>query len=64
MIALYDDTAYATTGSHPDVVVLVFCDATDVIVAESLFLCEVLEVIGLEVQNVQTFACSHPDEAS
>ena len=39
VIALCYNTAYSTTCSYPHVMVLIFCNATDIIVAESLFLC-------------------------
>ena len=64
MVALYHHTAHTTTGGYPDIMALVFCDTADVVIAESLLLRQVLQIVSLHIQNVQTFTRSNPDQST
>ena len=64
MVTLDDDTRHTLAGGDPDVMVLILGNTANIVVAESLLFCQVVDVIGLKVQDVQTLTCSHPDESS
>ena len=61
MVTLYDDAADSATGGYPDIVVLVFGYTADVIVAKTLFLCQVVQVVSILIENVKTFTRTNPD---
>ena len=62
MVTLYDDTAHSAAGGYPDIVVLILCYTTDVIIAQSLFLSQVVQRVVFKIQNVQTFTRAYPDK--
>ena len=62
MISLYDDTAHTTAGGDPHIMVLIFCNTTHIVVAETLFLCQIVQTVVLQIQDVQTFTCTHPNQ--
>ena len=64
MVTLHHDTADTTAGGYPHVVVLILGDTTDIIVAETLFLCQIVQTVVLEVENVQTFSGTNPDQTA
>ena len=64
MVTLYHDAADATASRYPDIVVLILGDTADVIVAETLLFGQIVQVIVLKVQNVQTFAGTDPQQAT
>ena len=64
MVTLDDDTAHTTAGGHPDIVVLIFGDTTDVIVRQTLFLGQITQVVVFHVQDVQTLAGTYPKQTS
>jgi hypothetical protein len=61
MVALGHYACYTVTRCYPDVVVLVFYHSADIIVAQSLFLCEYGHVVNLAVQYVYSFTRAYPD---
>ena len=64
VVALHNDTAHTAAGGHPDVVVLVFCDTADVVIAQTLLLRQVVQRVVLKVQDVQTFTRTDPEKSS
>ena len=64
VVALNNNTAYTTACSYPDAVVLIFGNTTDVVVTQALLLCQVVELVGLQIQYVQTLARSYPYQSS
>ena len=57
-----DNTADTVARCDPDVVVSILGNATDIVVAQVVTLGNVIELVILHVQNVQTFACTYPQQ--
>ena len=60
VVALYHNTAHTAACRYPYAVILVLSNTADVVVTQSLFLCEVVKLVGLKVQNIQSLARSYP----
>ena len=63
-VTLDDDAADAVAGGQPDVVFLVFGDAADVVVTQSLLLGNIVQTVADGVQNVDALASAHPDQST
>ena len=64
IVTLDDDAADAVAGRYPDVMTVVFGDAADGVVAEPVFLSQVVELVVLQVQDVHAFTGSHPQQSA
>ena len=64
MVSLYNDTAHTTAGGNPHIMVLVFSNTTNVVIAEALFFCQIVQTVVLQIQDIQTFTCTNPNQTS
>ena len=64
VVALNDNTTQTVSRSHPNVVVLIFSNAADGVIAQTVFLQQVSQFIVHLVENVQTFSCSNPQQSA
>ena len=64
MVSLDDDTADATARGDPDIMVLILSDTADIVIAESLFLRQVVQGVVLHVEDIQSLTRTDPEESS
>ena len=64
VVALNDYSRDAVAGRRPDVVAAVLGNAADIVVAQSLLLGDVVQVVVHQVQYVDTLACTYPYQSS
>ena len=60
VVTLYHHAADTIAGGHPDAVVLVLGNATDGVVAESVFLRDITQLVVVGIQDVKTFTGAYP----
>ena len=64
VVTLYNDTTDTAAGGYPDVMVLVLCNTADIVVAQTLFLRQIVQRVVLEVQDIQSLARSNPNQSA
>ena len=64
MVSLYHDATHTTAGGDPHIMVFVFCNTTHIVIAKTLFLCQIVQTVILQVQDVQSFTCTYPNQTS
>ena len=60
MISLDHNTADTAACCYPHIMVLVLGNTTNVIIAKSLLLCQIVQTVIFHVEDVQTFTGTDP----
>ena len=62
------NTCHTAAGRNPHIMILVFSNTADVVIAKTLLLSDMVEIVVVQVvvgiQHVQSFARTHPDEST
>ena len=64
VVTLYNHTTDTIAGRNPDAMVLVFCNTTDGVVAESVFLCDIAQLVVVGVEDVDTLTRAYPQQTT